>query len=81
MTVAEKYRSEKAAIPLPLWSAHLKAQESGREKSWNAKMEISSDSMLYHRGYKREDVLELYRFIDWAHGSRSEHWRRNSLDN
>ena len=46
--------------------AHLKAQEFGKGKDEERKKwKFYLIRMLYHRGYKREDILELYRFIDW----------------
>jgi len=46
--------------------AHLKAQEFGRGKETErGKWKFFLIRMLYDRGYKREDVLELCRFIDW----------------
>ena len=46
--------------------AHLKAQEFGRGKEEERKKwKFHLIRMLYHSGYTREDVLELYRFIDW----------------
>ena len=44
--------------------AHLKAQEirDGLErKEWKLRL----IRMLYERGFKRKDILELFRFIDW----------------
>ncbi|MGE0086831.1 MAG: hypothetical protein AB7S75_20695 [Desulfococcaceae bacterium] len=46
--------------------AHLKAQEFGRGKDEERKKwKFYLIRMLYHRGYTREDILELCRFIDW----------------
>ncbi len=46
--------------------AHLKAQEFGRGKEEERKRwKFYLIRMLYRRGYKREDILELCRFIDW----------------
>jgi hypothetical protein len=44
--------------------AHLKAQavaEGGARKYWKLRLV----RLLYERGYSRQDVLELFRFIDW----------------
>jgi hypothetical protein len=45
--------------------AHLKARETSgdalRRKDWKLRL----TRRLYEQGYGREDILELYRFIDW----------------
>lgn len=46
--------------------AHLKAQELGKGKEEQLKIwKLKLSRMLYERGYKRKDILELFRFIDW----------------
>ena len=46
--------------------AHLKAQEFGRGKeAERKKWKFLLIRMLYERGYTREDILELYSFVDW----------------
>ncbi|MGE0085980.1 MAG: hypothetical protein AB7S75_16350 [Desulfococcaceae bacterium] len=58
---------EKSSNPFAIVvMAHLKAQEFGRGKEEERKRwKFILIRMLYSRGYKREDILELYRFIDW----------------
>jgi hypothetical protein len=44
--------------------AHLKAQESkdgATRKGWKLRLV----RLLYQRGYAREDILELFRVLDW----------------
>ena len=45
--------------------AHLKTQETRRapQKRYRAKLALSKS--LYRRGWGRDDILELFRFIDW----------------
>jgi len=46
--------------------AHLRAQEFGRGKDEERKKwKFYLIRILYGRGYKKEDILELCRFIDW----------------
>ena len=44
--------------------AHLKAQESkdgATRKGWKMRLV----RLLYQRGYSREDILEVFRVLDW----------------
>lgn len=45
--------------------AHLQTQRTQQQPTerYAAKMQLAK--MLYRRGYSRQDVLELFRFIDW----------------
>ena len=45
--------------------AHLKTQETRRapEERYRAKLALAKS--LYRRGWGRDDILELFRFIDW----------------
>jgi hypothetical protein len=45
--------------------AHLKHLETRRDMDNRLKWKSSLVKMLYQRGYLREDILELFRFIDW----------------
>jgi hypothetical protein len=45
--------------------AHLKHLETRRDMDNRLKWKSSLVKMLYQRGYRREDILELFRFIDW----------------
>lgn len=45
--------------------AHLKAQETRRNPSGRLQWKLSLVKGLYERGFRREDILELFRFIDW----------------
>ena len=45
--------------------AHLKHLETRRDMDNRLKWKSSLVKMLYRRGYRREDILVLFRFIDW----------------
>ena len=44
---------------------HLKAQETREDVGEGFRWKLRLTRMLYERGYSREGVLGLYRFIDW----------------
>jgi hypothetical protein len=46
--------------------AHLKAQETRHDDEKRAEWKLFLIRRLYERGYEREDVLNLFRFIDWV---------------
>lgn len=45
--------------------AHLKTLETRRQPRQRQQWKFALTRMLYERGYAREDILELYRFVDW----------------
>ena len=45
--------------------AHLKAQETRQDPGARFEWKLGLIKRLYERGYCREDILELLRFIDW----------------
>ncbi len=45
--------------------AHLKAQETRKEMTNRLEWKLSLVKGLYEQGFRREDILELFRFIDW----------------
>lgn len=45
--------------------AHLKSQETRHDASARKQWKFSFFRMLYERNYSRENILELFRFIDW----------------
>jgi hypothetical protein len=45
--------------------AHLKAQETRRNGEERKRWKLSLTRRLHEQGYNREDILHLYRFIDW----------------
>lgn len=45
--------------------AHLKAQETRRNPASRLQWKLSLIKGLYERGFSREEILELFRFIDW----------------
>jgi len=46
--------------------AHLKAQETRRDPRARLRAKLAVMRRLYARGYKREHILGLFRFIDWV---------------
>jgi hypothetical protein len=46
--------------------AHLKAQETRHDEKRRKEWKFYLTRRLYERGYGREDVLNLFRFIDWT---------------
>ncbi|WP_017324849.1 DUF4351 domain-containing protein [Synechococcus sp. PCC 7336] len=46
--------------------AHLKAQATRGQPSERKVWKWSLTRRLYERGYKREEIINLYRFIDWV---------------
>ena len=45
--------------------AHLKAQETRYDLDERKAWKLALTRRLYERGYDREDILSLFRFIDW----------------
>lgn len=52
--------------------AHLKAQETRDNRSSRFEWKLALTRRLYERGYEREDVINLFRFIDWVMSLPSE---------
>lgn len=46
--------------------AHLRAQETAGAVSARYAAKLTLVRSLYRRGYARQDILELFRFIDWV---------------
>jgi len=46
--------------------AHLKALETRKNASLRKQWKSGLTKLLYHKGYSREGVLNLYAFIDWV---------------
>lgn len=46
--------------------AHLKAQETAHDLDARYQGKFGLIRQLYQRGYARQDILELLRFIDWV---------------
>ncbi len=46
--------------------AHLKAQETRDNRSSRFEWKLALTRRLYERGYEREDVINLFGFIDWV---------------
>jgi hypothetical protein len=48
--------------------AHLKAQETRHDPQQRGQWKFTLVRRLYELGYEREDILELFRMIDWLMG-------------
>ena len=57
---------EKSTNPFALVvMAHLKALETAKDIKLRLKWKLTLVKMLYQKGYLRQDIYELFRFIDW----------------
>lgn len=45
--------------------AHLKAKETTRDRAARKVWKLALTRRLYEKGYQRQDVINLFRFIDW----------------
>ena len=45
--------------------AHLKAQQTTQDRSARKTWKLILIKRLYERGYEREDIINLFKFIDW----------------
>jgi hypothetical protein len=45
--------------------AHLKVIETQRNVQQRKAWKFRLTRMLYERGYERQQILDLYRFLDW----------------
>ena len=45
--------------------AHLKTLQTRHDPQERRQWKFALSRMLYERGYTRQDILELFRFIDW----------------
>jgi hypothetical protein len=46
--------------------AHLKTIETRPDENQRKAWKLSIIRALYDKGYERQDILNLYRFVDWA---------------
>ncbi len=46
--------------------AHLKAQETRSQQQERKSWKLSLTRRLYERGYQRQQIIDLFRFIDWV---------------
>jgi hypothetical protein len=46
-------------------AAHLEAQQTRKQPQQRYRAKLALVKSLYRRGYSREDILELFRLIDW----------------
>ena len=52
----------------PIVQAHLSAQIAGKDVRVGYEKKLSLIKSLYERGYGREDIVQLFRLIDWFIG-------------
>ena len=45
--------------------AHLKTQETANDDRSRQAWKLALTRRLYRLGYRRDDVIQLYRFVDW----------------
>ncbi|MEO1185747.1 MAG: cytosolic protein, partial [Cyanobacteria bacterium J06636_27] len=46
--------------------AHLKAKETRQDNEVRKRWKLYLTKQLYEKGYQREDIINLFRFIDWV---------------
>ncbi|MDZ8106263.1 MAG: cytosolic protein [Nostoc sp. DedQUE12a] len=46
--------------------AHLKAKETRQDNQGRKRWKVGLTKRLYEKGYQREDIINLFRFIDWV---------------
>lgn len=46
--------------------AHLKAKETCQDNQRRKQWKVDLTKRLYEKGYQREDIINLFRFIDWV---------------
>ncbi len=52
--------------------AHLKTQDTRHDEQGHKRWKLYLVRRLYERGYRKEDVINLFRFIDWIMGLSEE---------
>ena len=52
--------------------AHLKTQDTRHDEQGRKRWKLYLVKRLYERGYRKEDVINLFRFIDWIMGLSEE---------
>ncbi|MEH2203718.1 MAG: hypothetical protein V7K53_06490 [Nostoc sp.] len=45
---------------------HLKAKETRQDDQSRKRWKLDLTKRLYEKGYQREDIINLFRFIDWV---------------
>ncbi|QTA84065.1 hypothetical protein [Desulfonema magnum] len=45
--------------------AHLKTQETAKDKESRRRWKLELTKSLYRQGFEKQDIINLYRFIDW----------------
>ncbi len=46
--------------------AHIKAKETRQDNEVRKRWKLYLTKRLYEKGYKKEDIIKLFRFIDWV---------------
>ncbi len=49
--------------------AHIKAKETRQDNEVRKYWKLYLTKRLYERGYQKEDIIKLFRFIDWVNSS------------
>jgi hypothetical protein len=65
----EKSRNPFAAVVM----AHLKTLETAKDKNSRLKWKIELTKNLYRQGFKKQDIINLYRFTDWIMALPAKH--------
>jgi len=45
--------------------AHLRTMETRKDDRERLRFKLNLSKSLYRRGWKRQEIIDLYRFIDW----------------
>lgn len=46
--------------------AHIKAKETRQDNEVRKRWKLYLTKRLYEKGYQKEDIIKLFRFIDWV---------------
>ena len=52
--------------------AHPRTMETRKDDQERLRFKLSLSKSLYRRGWKRQEIINLYRFIDWIMGLRDD---------
>ena len=52
--------------------AHPRTMETRKDDQERLRFKLSLSKSLYRRGWKRQEIIDLYRFIDWIMGLRDD---------
>jgi len=66
MRIPQRHRGHREKHSSVLVMAHLKALATRDDPANRLNWKLRLVKMLYVRGFSRQDILELFRFIDWV---------------